>query len=101
MDDLFSYGRPRSGRAIIVESGVPIPEDGRPRKRTEWRKPNFPFSEMSVGDSFAVFPQAEQPLIVLQNMCSGAASQYRKTQAPDKRFTTRQMGDRVRVWRTE
>tara|TARA_R110000822_G_scaffold34070_6_gene96971 strand:- start:3005 stop:3316 length:312 start_codon:yes stop_codon:yes gene_type:complete len=97
--DLFAYARTNEPQYIVVEQGIPIPKDGQGRKRNDWAKPKFPFDEMEVGDSFAVRPQEEQPLIVLQNTCSGAAHLYGKKQVPEKKFTTRQRGTHVRIWR--
>lgn len=97
--DLFSHAQTSQPQYMVVEQGIPIPEDGQRRQRNEWKKPDFPFKEMQIGDSFAVRPQPEQPLIVLQNLCSGAAHTYGKNQKPMQKFTTRQRGAHVRTWR--
>lgn len=101
MNDLFSYEKnPR----FPIESGIPVGTDNQPRARRNWEKPDLPFDKMAVGDSFIVRPShcGGAPLIVVQNLCSGAASVYCK-QFPKgaRKFTTRQVGrEFVRVWRT-
>ena len=97
--DLFAYAQTSEPQYIVIEQGVPIPEGGQRRQRVKWAKPKLPFDQMSVGDSFAVRPQKDQPLIVLQNLCSGAGHLYGKKQVPEQKFTTRQRGTHVRVWR--
>lgn len=100
--DLFSYSP--EPEEFPIERGVPISRDESPRQRAKWHRPEFPFDRMEVGDSFTVRPEhcGGAPLIVVQNLASGAASTYCKGFVPGARkFTTRQIGGRfVRVWRT-
>lgn len=100
--DLFSRLDPPE--RFPIEKGVPIARDDSPRQRQKWTRPDFPFDRMTVGDSFVVRPEdcGGAPLIVVQNLASGAAATYCKGFVPGaRRFTTRQVGGRfVRVWRT-
>lgn len=100
MGDLFTFA---AAERFPLEQGVPISRDKSPNEVPKWEKPDFPFRRMRVGDSFVVRPSdcGGAPLIVVQNLCSGAACQYRKKQPFGTwNFTTRQVGGRfVRVWR--
>jgi len=104
MGDLFDYGAPPDPWPI--ESGIPISRDESPRQRTKWARPDFQtqLARLEVGQSFTVTPEmcGGAPLIVVQNLASGAAATYCKGFTPGaRRFTTRQIGGRfVRVWRT-
>lgn len=103
MTDLFSYGAPPDPWPI--EDGIPISADESPRQRAKWARPDFQtqLARLAVGQSFTVTPEqcGGAPLIVVQNMASGAAATYCKGFVPGARkFTTRQIGGRfVRVWR--
>lgn len=97
MNDLFAQLE-----RFPIERGIPVARDKSPEQRPKWKKPDFPFAKMGLGDSFIVRPSdcGGAPLIVVQNLCSGAASSYCKDFPPGARkFTTRQCGDFVRVWR--
>lgn len=88
-----------------IEKGIPIGRDNSGRMKAKWLKPDLHprFDQMQVGDSFAVRPAdlGGAPLIVVQNFVSGSAATYCKGFVPGARkFTTRQRGDHVRVWRT-
>jgi hypothetical protein len=88
-----------------IEKGVPIGRDNSGRQKARWLKPDLSerFAQMEVGDSFAVRPAdlGGAPLIVVQNYVSGAAATYCKGFViAARKFTTRQRGDHVRVWRT-
>ncbi len=97
MDDLFG-----SKERFPIESGIPVGKDKSPEQRPKWTKPDFPFAKMDVGDSFVVRPSdcGGAPMIVVQNLCSGAAAVYCKNFTRGvRKFTTRQCRDFVRVWR--
>lgn len=103
MTDLFDYGTPPDPWPI--ESGIPVAGDQSPRQRVKWARPDFQaqLARLDVGQSFVVRPEqcGGAPLIVVQNMASGAVSAYCKGFTPGaRRFTTRQVGGQfVRVWR--
>lgn len=100
--DLFT--QQNANERFPIEQGIPVGRDSSVAQRKKWDKPNFPFSKMEVGDSFIVRPEdcGGPPLIVLQNLVSGAASSYcKKNFMPGvRKYTTRQIGGvYVRVWR--
>ncbi len=103
MTDLFDYGAPPDPWPI--ETGIPVSKDESPSQRVKWARPDFAkqLARLSVGQSFTVTPEqcGGAPLIVVQNLASGACSHYCKGFTPGARkFTTRQIGGRfVRVWR--
>ncbi|MBS67273.1 MAG: hypothetical protein Tp170SUR191951_69 [Prokaryotic dsDNA virus sp.] len=104
MTDLFDYD-PKPD-PWPIETGVPISGDKSPRQRVKWARPDFQaqLARLEVGQSFVVRPEqcGGAPLIVVQNLASGAAATYCKGFTPGARkFTTRQIGGEfVRVWRT-
>ena len=104
MDDLFDHAA-RNTTRFRIEKGVPIASDKSRERRGKVDKPDFPFRHMQVNDSFCASlddVHYQLSLIELQNMVSGAASQFSKNSnlAPAPKFTTRQMkGDTVRCWR--
>ena len=104
MTDLFDYD-PKPD-PWPIETGVPISGDKSPRQRVKWARPDFQaqLARLEVGQSFVVRPEqcGGAPLIVVQNLASGAAATYCKGFTPGARkFTTRQIdGEFVRVWRT-
>lgn len=69
---------------IKIEKGVPVPS---PPMRAK-----YPFKDMEVGDSFFVSSE------YIDKVRSSAASYAR---AHGMKFTTRQEGDGLRVWRVE
>ena len=102
--DLFDHAA-ANRTPFTIEKGIPVASNRGPKRHRRLKKPDFPFGQMEVGDSFAVsradVENAE--LIVVQNMVSGAASTWCSNyKGPGKpKFTTRQMrGDTVRCWRT-
>lgn len=104
MRDLFDAPPPPDPWPI--EEGIPVGKDESQRQRVKWARPDFQkqLGRLQVGQSFTVGPErcGGAPLIVVQNMASGAAATYCKDFPPGTRkFTTRQIGGRfVRVWRT-
>ena len=84
-----------------IEEGVPITRDCSPPKKRQDR-PEFPFSKMKVGDSFAATPeQLGLPTLVhCQNMLTSAACGYRKKHHKGFGYTSRRQGGSVRIWRT-
>lgn len=96
MNDLFTQAE-----RFQIESGVPVTTDrSGPRKRRNM--PQLPFDKMRVGDSFAVRPDdiGVDSLIRCQNAVTGAACDYRKREHEGFGYTSRQLGDSVRIWRT-
>jgi hypothetical protein len=90
--------------AFPIEKGIEIGRDNSGRMKARWLKPDLHprFDRMEVGDSFAVRPAdlGGAPLIVVQNYVSGSAATFCKGFVSGARkFTTRQRGDHVRVWR--
>lgn len=73
-------------RAYVIDKNVPIPDSaaGRPVK--------YPFSDMSVGDSFSV---ARTEVLKVR----AAASYYSARHGQASKFTIRQDGDAFRCWR--
>lgn len=67
-----------------IEKNIPVP-DG-------YRRSNWPFDEMEVGDSFAV-PKAKA------RVAKQAA--YNRNKGIDRRYVTRSEGDGVRIWRVQ
>lgn len=98
--------RPEPARApervvggYVLSSDIPVSTDQQPRQRSSWEKPEFPFAEMRVGESFRQDPLPGQHIIQCQNMVSGAASLFSRNN-PHMKFTTRQhRGGWVRCWR--
>tara|TARA_R110002126_G_scaffold285523_1_gene435921 strand:- start:110 stop:373 length:264 start_codon:yes stop_codon:yes gene_type:complete len=83
---------------FTISKNIPLTSDK--QWQSNWSKPEFPFSEMNVGDSFTVRPEDcnGAPLIVVQNIASSAASTFVK--GSNWKFATRQIGGKfVRVWR--
>ena len=85
-----------------IEEAIPIARDKSLTKKRTFR-PEFPFSKMSVGDSFAVRPEdcGAETLIQCQNMVTSAACGYRKAFNNNFGYTSRQMNGYVRIWRTQ
>jgi hypothetical protein len=84
-----------------IEQDIPIARDkSLTKKRTH--RPEFPFSQMKVGDSFAVRPEdcGSETLIQCQNMVTSAACGYREKHDKYFGYTSRQMNGYVRIWRT-
>lgn len=94
-----------------IEDGIPIPEDRSIMQRIKWDAHLYPFDRMTVGQSFVARRPAGAEgidIIRVQNSVTGAASSYcqkwreKNPDAPEKKFTTRQIGGRfVRCWRSE
>lgn len=102
--DLFDHAAMHTAPRPRIERGIPIPTSRETAVRASWEKPEFDFEHMSVGDSFAVWPHecGGAPLIIVQNLVSGAAATFRKKDPHGRTFTTRQIqGQFVRCWRTK
>jgi hypothetical protein len=100
--DLFDHAALRTAKPFPIERGIPIPQGREYAVRATWERPDFDFAGMEVGDSFCVWPHqcGDAPLIVVQNMVSGAAATFCKKHLPKRKFTTRQIqGQYVRCWR--
>lgn len=102
--NLFDYAPPKPAEPFAIQRGIPIPTSREHRVKSTWERPEFKFSDMEIGDSFEAWPHecGGAPLIVVQNMVSGAAATFCKTYAHGRKFTTRQLrGQFVRCWRVE
>jgi hypothetical protein len=103
--DLFDHANAALGEFKIAH-GLPIERDRSIKRNAAWRRPDFPFKRMEKGDSFDCTPAqcGGAPLIVVQNIVSGAAASFAKNQmkagGAKPSFTTRQMPGFVRCWRT-
>lgn len=100
--DLFDHASMRVGD-FPLSRGIPVGGDRSGTRNRQWVRPNFPFAKMEIGDSFDCYPHqcSGAPLIVVQNIVSGAAATHRKNCTGEKPvFTTRQIrGEFVRCWR--
>jgi hypothetical protein len=79
---------------IAIDKDVPLPDNRRRLPRTA-----YPFSEMQVGDSFAVpVPSGKNPSSFSAHMCT-AAYQWGRTK--NAKFSVRIIDEKtkVRVWR--
>lgn len=82
--------------SYTIEKYVPIPQ--RPRRS------KYPFSEMKVGDSFAVSAQSDEEMIAARNrLRSAISSPFHKGVAGKMKFTIRCIEDakEVQVWRVK
>lgn len=75
---------------IKVEKGIPLPT------KPHFAATYYPFDKMKVGDSFAV--PKEHASTVRQRM---AAINQTTGERDPRVFTSRMMGEKLRVWRTE
>jgi hypothetical protein len=93
---------------FTVEKNIPIPESANGRKNL------YPFSSMDVGDSFAVpFEAVEKNVVWLQPRAAGRGGQRAKirnrvtasctsyAKAAGVKFSTRVIGNLLRVWRVK
>lgn len=75
-----------------MEKDIPIPESANGRKNL------YPFSSMDVGDSFAVpFEAVEKSKI--RSRVTASCTSYAK--AAGVKFSTRVIGNLLRVWRVK
>lgn len=92
-------GRPDDSEEMYpVERGVPIPAPFKRVVRVGMQK--YPWAEMEVGDSFFVPHTPEEPGTWVQNRVNASAVHWLKRYARSHRFTTRQLANGVRCWRT-
>jgi hypothetical protein len=70
---------------IVIDKNVPLPE------KHAGRKPKYPFAKMMKGDSFLFDVGATQHSI--------GATVSRAAYRLGMEFTTRKVGNRIRVWR--
>ena len=84
-----------------IDKGIPV----LPKSTNQGRKPDFPFREMSVGDSFFAAGYVQNPTQKKNHGGKILAYETAKRQIPNSRWTTRLVvedGIRgVRVWRTQ
>ena len=82
------------GFMFQIESGVEIPPQSQP-----WRKTKYPFNRLNVGDSF-VFPVAtDEDREAVQNRLQSAAANWGRSRG--MRFVTRRVTQGIRVWRVK
>jgi len=74
-----------------IDKNIPLPPPG---KRGP-KQSRYPFKEMEVGDSF-IFDDYDR---VRMSSGSTAARIYGSNQDPVKKFATRKMGNKIRIWR--
>lgn len=101
--DLFDHAA-QAAPEFKIERNIPLESDRAGKRNQKWPRPDFPFDLMETGDSFVVRPDqcGGAPLIVVQNIVSGAAATYRRNAPGDRRFATRQCkGEFIRCWRTQ
>ena len=103
--DLFDHADTSLGE-FRISHGIPVEVDRSAKRNHSWKRPDFPFKRMEKDDSFDCTPAqcGGAPLIVVQNIVSGAAATFAKNQVKaggaKPVFTTRQMNGFVRCWRT-
>ena len=82
------------GFMFQIESGVEIPPQSQPLRKTK-----YPFNRLNVGDSF-VFPVAtDEDREAVQNRLQSAAANWGRSRG--MRFVTRRMTQGIRVWRVK
>ncbi len=69
-----------------IEKGMPIPEKGN-------KESKYPFNELEIGDSVVVCDYSAENMRKINSIL------YYYTSKSDKKFTQRQEGDKIRVWR--
>ena len=93
VSDLERHGRSGAPYAVRIDKGIPIP-DVRPRGRCGGVKPQYPWAEMAVGDSF-LMPRGLAARIV-------HSATVKASHGGEKRFIARRVAhERYRVWRIE
>lgn len=85
----------RSKSMIKIDKNIPIYEGNRGKKR------KYPFSEMEIGDSFAIPCDEMKECHRIQ--CTIVSSSYRNKKVKGRMFTTRVSlaNKEVRCWRIE
>ena len=82
------------GFMFQIESGVEIPPQSQPLRKTK-----YPFNRLNVGDSF-VFPVAtDEDREAIQNRLQSAAANWGRSRG--MRFVTRRVTQGIRVWRVK
>ena len=82
------------GFMFQIESGVEIPPQAQPLRKTK-----YPFNRLNVGDSF-VFPVAtDEDREAVQNRLQSAAANWGRSRG--MRFVTRRVTQGIRVWRVK
>lgn len=77
-------------------------EKGVPYEPKLLRKPcNYPYAQMEVGDSFLVPIKNGVEAIKIQRRMTASVGQWRRLNAPEKRFATSQTEEGIRVWRID
>lgn len=82
--------------AWAIETGVPIPPA---RGKGGMSSLTIPVDTLKVGQSLRVPATFRHDAAHTAAYLSGVAGYYVKTRAKNKKFTTRQMGKVVRIWR--
>ena len=75
---------------IKIDSGIPIP-----KRNSSTKKTIYPFEGLSINDSFIAGEYSED----LVNKINGHIFYYSKKLGC--KFSSRKVGDNLRVWRTE
>ena len=92
LDFLFSWFI--IGFMFQIESGVEIPPQSQPLRKTK-----YPFNRLNVGDSF-VFPvSTDEDREAIQNRLQSAAANWGRSRG--MRFVTRRVTQGIRVWRVK
>ncbi len=73
--------------SMKIEKGVPIPEKGN-------KESKYPFNEMEVGDSAVIIEYTPENMRKINSILY-----YYTQKNKGKKFTQRQEGDKIRVWR--
>ena len=82
------------GFMFQIESGVEIPQQDKPVRKTK-----YPFNRLNVGDSF-VFPVGiDDDREAIQNRLQSAAANWGRSRG--MRFVTRRVTQGIRVWRVK
>jgi hypothetical protein len=82
------------GFMFQIESGVEIPPQSQPLRKTK-----YPFNRLNVGDSF-VFPvSTDEDREAVQNRLQSAAANWGRSRG--MRFVTRRVTQGIRVWRVK
>jgi len=84
--------------SIKVDTNVPLAPDARGKHFGQRRTRVYPYDKMQVGNSFAV-PTNKANHQKIQSTLSSTSRLWAKTYCPTAKFTTRTIGNSVRIWR--
>jgi len=80
-----------------IEKGIEMPA----RKGGSGRPGKYPFSDMEVGDSFAVPVDDDQDVETRKQTVSNCARTWAKRNSLERTFSVREVGGVLRCWRTK